>query len=311
MAITIINEQTEEFALEILQVDDQTFSFDVVVIVGSGGTSLTAQTLGDTIAAATEKTEPADTDVFVLSDSEDIVNPDIAKQITWASIKTALIASFSLLYAAIGHNHDLDYATRSHNHDMVYAALGHNHAGVYDPAGTAASAVSTHEGSLPHYSALASMSDDSTHRLVTDTEKSTWNGKADGNHNHSGVYDPAGTASGLIGTHENNYNHTGVNGISTPTDSYQLVVADAGKMIRMNKATANNLTVPLNTTAAIPVNTQIIVKQAGAGQTTIVAEGGVTINSVGGRLKLATQYSGCVLTKIDTNIWTCDGDLIL
>jgi hypothetical protein len=39
----------------------------------------------------------------------------------------------------------------THNHDSTYAASGHNHSGVYDPAGTAASAVSTHVGqSDPH-----------------------------------------------------------------------------------------------------------------------------------------------------------------
>ena len=34
--------------------------------------------------------------------------------------------------------------------------------------------------------ALSQLSDDSTHRLVTDAEKSTWNGKASGNHIHEG-----------------------------------------------------------------------------------------------------------------------------
>ena len=34
---------------------------------------------------------------------------------------------------------------------------------------------------------LSQLTDDSTHRLVTDTEKSTWNSKAAGNHNHSGA----------------------------------------------------------------------------------------------------------------------------
>ena len=32
------------------------------------------------------------------------------------------------------------------------------------------------------------ITEDSTHRFVTDTEKTNWNGKADGNHNHDSVY---------------------------------------------------------------------------------------------------------------------------
>ena len=34
--------------------------------------------------------------------------------------------------------------------------------------------------------ALSQLTDDSIHRLVTDTEKSTWNAKADGSHYHNG-----------------------------------------------------------------------------------------------------------------------------
>ena len=36
--------------------------------------------------------------------------------------------------------------------------------------------------------ALSELSDDSTHRLVTDTEKSTWDGKADSTQIHSGTF---------------------------------------------------------------------------------------------------------------------------
>jgi uncharacterized protein YjlB len=31
---------------------------------------------------------------------------------------------------------------------------------------------------------------DTTRQFVSATEKNTWNGKADGNHNHSGTYEP-------------------------------------------------------------------------------------------------------------------------
>jgi len=35
--------------------------------------------------------------------------------------------------------------------------------------------------------ALADLSEDTTHRVVTDTEKTTWNGKADATHIHTGT----------------------------------------------------------------------------------------------------------------------------
>jgi hypothetical protein len=91
--------------------------------------------------------------------------------------------------------------------------------------------------------------------------------------------------------------------------SYTLVLGDANKLVEMNVATANNLTVPLNSTVAYSVGTQILISQYGAGQTTVVATGGVTIRSNGGKLKLSGQYSGATLIKIATDEWYCFGDL--
>lgn len=93
------------------------------------------------------------------------------------------------------------------------------------------------------------------------------------------------------------------------TASYTLVLADADKLVEMNVATANNLTVPLNSSIAFPVGTKIDLAQYGAGQTTVVATGGVTVRSAGGALKLAVQYSGATLVKIATNEWYLFGDI--
>lgn len=91
--------------------------------------------------------------------------------------------------------------------------------------------------------------------------------------------------------------------------SYTLVLADEGKVVEVSNASANNLTVPLNATAAFPVGAQIVVRQGGAGQTTVVATGGVTINSRGSAMKLAGQYASAVLTKKGTDSWNLDGDI--
>ena len=90
--------------------------------------------------------------------------------------------------------------------------------------------------------------------------------------------------------------------------SYTLVLGDAGYQIEMNNASANTLTVPLNSSVAFPVGTQIAVLQTGAGQTTITATGGVTINGFPG-LKLVSQWAGCTLTKRATNTWVVQGGL--
>lgn len=93
------------------------------------------------------------------------------------------------------------------------------------------------------------------------------------------------------------------------TASYTLVLSDADKLVEINNASANNLTIPLNSSVAFSTGTQILLAQYGAGQTTIVATSGVTIRSNGAKLKLNAQYSGATLIKIDTNEWYLFGDI--
>jgi hypothetical protein len=94
------------------------------------------------------------------------------------------------------------------------------------------------------------------------------------------------------------------------TASYTLVLSDADKLVEMNVASANNLTVPLNSSVAFPTGTQILLAQYGAGQTTVVATSGVTVRSNGGKLKLNVQYSGATLIKIGTDEWYLFGDIV-
>ena len=94
------------------------------------------------------------------------------------------------------------------------------------------------------------------------------------------------------------------------TASYTLVLSDADKLVEMNVATANNLTIPLNSSVAFATGTQILLAQYGAGQTIVVATSGVTIRSNGGKLKLNVQYSGATLIKIDTDEWYLFGDIV-
>lgn len=93
------------------------------------------------------------------------------------------------------------------------------------------------------------------------------------------------------------------------TASYTLVLGDADKLVEMNVASANNLTVPLNSSVAFSTGTQILLAQYGAGQTTIVATSGVTIRSNGAKLKLNAQYSGATLIKIASDEWYLFGDI--
>ena len=96
---------------------------------------------------------------------------------------------------------------------------------------------------------------------------------------------------------------------TTASSSYTLLLTDGGKLVEMTSSSANNLTIPLNSSVAFPIGTSIFVLQAGTGQTTIVATAGVTINSFIG-LKIIGQWSGCTLIKRDTNTWAAIGGLV-
>ena len=93
------------------------------------------------------------------------------------------------------------------------------------------------------------------------------------------------------------------------TASYTLMLSDADKLVEMNVGSANNLTIPLNSSVAFSTGTQILLAQYGAGQTTIVATSGVTVRSNGGKLKLNAQYSGATLIKIASDEWYLFGDI--
>lgn len=126
-------------------------------------------------------------------------------------------------------------------------------------------------------------------------------GKSDTGHGHA-ISDVTGLQTELDGK------AAAAMTINTQTDSYTLVLGDATKYIRMNKATAVNLTVPANSSVAFLVGTQIPFRQVGAGQVTVVAGGGVTINTAE-TLKLRTQGSTGSLIKVATDEWDLAGDL--
>lgn len=93
------------------------------------------------------------------------------------------------------------------------------------------------------------------------------------------------------------------------TDSYTLVLSDAGKLVEMGKATAQTLTIPLNSSVAFPTGTKIDVIQTGAGETTIAGASGVTVNSEGSKLKINAQWQAVTLVKRATDTWVVIGAL--
>ena len=93
-------------------------------------------------------------------------------------------------------------------------------------------------------------------------------------------------------------------GISAKTASYSLVAGDNGKIITMNVASANTLTVP----ASLAVGFNCTIIQLGAGQTTITASG-TTLNSLSGFLKISAQHGSASLISYVSNVYNVAGSL--
>lgn len=91
--------------------------------------------------------------------------------------------------------------------------------------------------------------------------------------------------------------------------TYTAVLSDDGKLVTCSNAAAITFTVPLNSSVAFGIGTQINIMQLGAGQVTISPTGGVTIRSSGSKLKTYGQYAVATIVKIDTDTWVAVGNL--
>ena len=90
--------------------------------------------------------------------------------------------------------------------------------------------------------------------------------------------------------------------------TYTILVGDAGRTIRTTSGSAVTITVPLNSAQALPVGTQIEVRQAGAGQVEISPAAGVTLNvNAALTLKIDSQHASAYLHKVDTDEWDVSG----
>lgn len=96
--------------------------------------------------------------------------------------------------------------------------------------------------------------------------------------------------------------------------TYTLVLGDRAKIITMNNASANTLTIPTNASVAFPIGTCIVIQQLGAGVTTIDGDTGVTVQGggasvSGGGAAISNRYSLATIIKMDTDTWVLQGDV--
>ena len=98
--------------------------------------------------------------------------------------------------------------------------------------------------------------------------------------------------------------------VTTKSDTYTLVLSDAGKLVKCTKATSMSIIVPTNAAEAYSIGQRVDVLQYGAGQVTVSGDTGVTVRATPTN-KLRATYSTASLIKIDTNEWILVGDLAL
>jgi len=91
--------------------------------------------------------------------------------------------------------------------------------------------------------------------------------------------------------------------------TYNLVLTDAHKTVTLTNGSAIDARIPLNSGTAFPIGTRIELIQGGAGQVTVAPTSGVTVNSSGGKTKLAAQYAVATILKVATDTWYLFGDI--
>ena len=91
--------------------------------------------------------------------------------------------------------------------------------------------------------------------------------------------------------------------------TYNLVLTDAHKTVTLTNGSAIDARIPLNSGTAFPIGTRIELIQGGAGQVTVAPTTGVTVNSSGGKTKLAAQYAVATILKVATDTWYLFGDI--
>lgn len=98
--------------------------------------------------------------------------------------------------------------------------------------------------------------------------------------------------------------------INQQNSNYPLVLSDKGKLVTLKNASGTlTVLVPLNSSQAFAIGSQILLLRDDAGEVEIVGDTGVTVNSANGWYLLNNQYSSATLIKYGTDTWYLIGDL--
>ena len=146
----------------------------------------------------------------------------------------------------------------------------------------------THEATI--------IAQDATHRFVTDTEKTTWSGKADAIHNHDDRYYTEGEVNGLISAIKGAYDAELVTSPTTGT----LTLKNATETVLDGALTTSNVfTVALPTPVSGKVNESVLIFKIGATLPTITQPSGIVWRGSTPTLAINTSWT-IVYEQINT-----------
>jgi hypothetical protein len=91
-------------------------------------------------------------------------------------------------------------------------------------------------------------------------------------------------------------------------DTYTLALADAHKLVTLNKSTGFTVTIPPNSSVQFDLGDQVNLMQIGDGQITVAAGSGVTLEAQGSKKKLNGKWATATAIKIATDTWVLVGN---
>ena len=90
--------------------------------------------------------------------------------------------------------------------------------------------------------------------------------------------------------------------VNPQTNSYTLVLSDAGKQVTFNSASAVTATIPLSSSVNYAIGVRIMLINLNDGVLTIAGTGGVTVNNNTEDLSV-NKYGTAILYKVATDQW--------
>jgi hypothetical protein len=97
--------------------------------------------------------------------------------------------------------------------------------------------------------------------------------------------------------------------VAVTASTKTFALSDANTVQRLNRASAQTITIPTNATVALPTGTRITLVRQGFGVPTIAAASGVTLWSASSNVDVSPRYGVATLIKLASDIWVLYGDL--